>query len=89
MVKLVGILGGGDEGSSKSPRMCLARRQLPLTIEADLTMIMALDEHCMACGVDPCVKANKAIDSQDWANFLRNYRRYQIIKYASISWFEC
>jgi len=74
MVKLVGILGGGDEGSSKSPRMCLARRQLPLTIEADLTMIMALDEHCMACGVDPCVKANRAIDSQDWANFLRNYR---------------
>ena len=28
---------------------CLARRQLPLTIENDLTMIMALDDACLAC----------------------------------------
>ena len=28
---------------------CLARRQLPITIEKDLTMIMALDDACLAC----------------------------------------
>ena len=27
----------------------MARRQLPLTIEQDLTMIMALDDACLAC----------------------------------------
>jgi len=47
MVKLVGILDDGDGGG---PKACLARRQIPLEIEPDLTMIMALEESCLACG---------------------------------------
>ena len=35
MVKLVGILGDGGGGGA---RACLARRHIPLEIEADLTM---------------------------------------------------
>jgi len=75
MVKLVGVLGGGEEGGSASPRVCLARRQLPLTIEQDLTMIMALDDYCMACGgVDLCGQDSQHLHDQDCGNFLRNYR---------------
>ena len=37
MVKLVGILGDGGGGGA---RACLARRQIPLEIEADLTMVI-------------------------------------------------
>jgi len=36
MVKLVGILDDGDRGG---PKACLARRQIPLEIEPDLTMV--------------------------------------------------
>ena len=77
MVKLVGVLGGGEDGSLASPRVCLARRQLPLTIEQDLTMIMALDDYCMACGgMDPCGQDSQKVHDQDCGNFLRNYRRW-------------
>ena len=76
MVKLVGVLGGGgDEGGEASPRICSARRQLPLNIEQDLTMIMAVDDYCMACGVDPCGRGNRHLHNHDWCSFLRNYRR--------------
>jgi len=75
MVKLVGVLGGGEDGSLASPRVCLARRQLPLNIEQDLTMIMALDDYCMACGgMDPCSQESQRVHDQDCGNFLRNYR---------------
>jgi len=74
MVKLVGVLGGGEEGGVNSQRVCLARRQLPLSIEQDLTMIMALDDYCMACGADPCCQNNKHLNNQDWTSFLRNYK---------------
>jgi len=75
MVKLVGVLGGGgDEGGEASPRICSARRQLPLNIEQDLTMIMAVDDYCMACEVDPCGRGNRHLHNHDWCNFLRNYR---------------
>ena len=37
MVKLVGILGDGGGGGA---RACLARRHIPLEIEADLTMVI-------------------------------------------------
>jgi len=83
MVKLVGVLGGGEDGESSSPRECLARRQLPLSIEPDLTMVMALDDSCMACGVDPCGRGcgvepcgrgHGKNSGHDWGNFLRNYR---------------
>ena len=40
MGKLVGILEDGDGGGT---RACLARRQIPLEIEPDLTMVT--DDH--------------------------------------------
>ena len=51
MAKLVGVVHENEEDSSSSNfnSRCLARRQLPLTIEQDLTMIMALDDACLAC----------------------------------------
>jgi len=51
MAKLVGVVHENEEDSSGSnfSSRCLARRQLPLTIEQDLTMIMALDDACLAC----------------------------------------
>ena len=39
MVKLVGILGDGGGGGA---RACLARRHIPLEIEADLTMVIII-----------------------------------------------
>ena len=69
MVKLVGVLGVGEEGGTASARVCLAKRQVPVTIEQDLTMIMALDDYCIACGEDPCGH------DQDWGNCLRSIRR--------------
>ena len=64
MVKLVGVVSeeregqceGGSQCSSPvssdhgSMRQCLARRQFPLVIEPGLTMMMALDDSCVACG---------------------------------------
>jgi hypothetical protein len=38
------------QGNQTRSRDCLSRRQLPLEIEPDLTMVMALDEFCIACG---------------------------------------
>ena len=76
MVKLVGVIGGEDkktsEGAETRP-VCLARRQFPLVIEPELTMIMALDDSCLACGAR--AGANKHRDASDWNFFLRNYRR--------------
>ena len=78
MVKLVGVIGGGEEKEKADTegRVCLARRQFPLEIEPDLTMIMALDDSCMACG--GCHSSRPASSKQrdrDWDVFLRNYRR--------------
>jgi len=75
MVKLVGVIGTEDkkdnEGSEARP-LCVARRQFPLVIEPELTMIMALDDGCLACGAR--AGANKHRDISDWNFFLRNYR---------------
>ena len=48
MAKLVGVYHDDTDAGRAKPN-CLARRQLPLTIESDLTMIMALDDACLAC----------------------------------------
>jgi len=69
MVKLVGVLGDDDP-----PSHCSARRLMPLNIEADLTMIMAVDDYCMACDVEPCGGASRYLHNHDWCNFLKNYR---------------
>jgi hypothetical protein len=65
MVKLVGVFQG-DKIRSKD---CKARRFLPLEIETDLTMIMALDDFCLACG--PCSKKKHSADVD---LFMRNYK---------------
>ena len=73
MVKLVGVIGAAEEKEKGESRVCLARRQFPLVIEPDLTMIMALDDSCLACGAK--AGASKHKDISDWNFFLRNYRR--------------
>ena len=74
MVKLVGVLGGcEDKTSGDSGRECLARRQFPLVIESDLTMVMALDERCLACGDQN--HGHSGHRDTDKETFLRNYRR--------------
>jgi len=47
MVKLVDVYQGGSKSGT---RECKARRYMPLEIEPDVTMVMALDEFCLACG---------------------------------------
>ena len=76
MVKLVGVIGAAEEKEKGESRVCLARRQFPLVIEPDLTMIMALDDSCLACGGShsPSSKVSKHRD-RDAEVFLRNYRR--------------
>ena len=84
MVKLVGVINGDDKNSGDGAgggRVCLARRQFPLEIEPDLTMIMALDDSCIACG-DTAGDHHKHGHGRgkqkdvDKENFLRNYRRF-------------
>ena len=78
MVKLVGVLGGcEDKTSGDSGRECLARRQFPLVIESDLTMVMALDERCLACGDQTHGHiGHTGHRDTDKETFLRNYRRW-------------
>jgi len=64
MVKLVGVLQGNKERSTD----CLSRRSLPLEVEPDLKMIMAIDDFCLACGPDRTRRHNADVDL-----FMRNY----------------
>ncbi len=84
MAKLVGIIHDDEDNSSAERNKrakCLARRQLPLTIEQDLTMIMALDDACLACGTFPetnsgssSKKSNaNSSNAGDRSAFLRKY----------------
>ena len=67
----------GSHPNNKPVKKCLARRQVPLTIEPDLTMIMALDESCLACGsggghaTSSNVKGTNYTSERD--SFLRKY----------------
>ena len=70
MVRLVGVLG---DDNTTGGRHCLARRQIPVEIEPDLTMVMALDDNCLACGDhSPGHTGHRDTDKE---TFLRNYRR--------------
>ena len=76
MVKLVGVVGGDMLRSGEGARECLARRQITLGIEADLKMVVALDDNCLACGhggPEPVAEERKR--AQDWDKFLKNYWR--------------
>ena len=67
MVKLVGVVKESEECSPV--RRCLARRQFPVEIEPELTMVMALDDSCVACaGGDKRTEPGTDV-------FLRNYKR--------------
>ena len=72
MAKLVGVLHDEKsttlKDSSKSNSKCLARRQMPLTIEDNLTMVMALDNTCLAC----CT-CNNAVERKNFQEILRKY----------------
>ena len=71
MVRLVKVWEGCEEKGEENSS-CLAKRQMPVTIDDDLTMIMALDDNCVACGDD------KPTDTQDRNNFLKNYKRLEV-----------
>jgi len=77
MAKLVGVVhDSGDDSNQSSSSKCLARRQLPLTIENDLTMIMALDDACLACCSLTLIDTDEETHNEIKANqdtFLRKF----------------
>ena len=69
MVKLVGVVKETESEECSPVRRCLARRQFPVEIEPELTMVMALDDSCVACaGGDKRTEPGTDV-------FLRNYKR--------------
>merc|ERR1711894_299248 len=58
---MVQVVEDGKKEDASKRKECLARRLLPLTLEPGLTMMMALEDSCMACGVncitcgEPCL----------------------------------
>ena len=94
MVKLVGVIGGGEEKEKAETegRVCLARRQFPLEIEPDLRMIMALDDSCMACGGSSSpssLASSRHHRDRDWDVFLRNYRRWEGVSETDMTMTDC
>ena len=94
MVKLVGVIGGGEEKEKAETegRVCLARRQFPLEIEPDLRMIMALDDSCMACGGSSSpssLASSRHHRDRDWDVFLRNYRRWEGVSETDVRLTDC
>ena len=59
--RMVQVMVDGMREDASGRKECLARRLLPLTVEPGLTMVMALEDSCMACGVncltcgEPCL----------------------------------
>ena len=49
MVRMVRVIVDGE--NEVGDEECLARRLLPITVEPGLTMVMALEDSCMACGL--------------------------------------
>jgi len=78
MAKLVGVVheNEDDSGQSSSAK-CMSRRQLPLTIENDLTMIMALDDACLACSSSTLYEVDDKTSNEintSMQTFLRKYQ---------------
>ena len=64
---------------------CLARRQLPLTIEQDLTMIMALDDACLACCSSTLFDVDEKTSNEINSNMATFTRKYQALnRYGEI-----
>jgi len=70
MVKLVGVYQGS--GTKTRTKECKSRRFVPLEIESDLTLMMALDEFCLACGSDRMPHKTKQ-QPEDVQALLRDY----------------
>jgi len=77
MAKLVGVVH--DNEDPNSPSKCLARRQLPLTIEQDLTMIMALDDACLACCSSTLLDVDEKTSNEINSNMATFTRKYQAL----------
>jgi len=70
MVKLVGVYQGS--GTKTRTSECKSRRFLPLEIEPDLTLVMALEEFCLACGTDR-LGQSKSKQPEDVQALIKNY----------------
>jgi len=82
MVKL-GMAQRGKKGRSND---CKSRRFMPLEVETDMTMIMALDDFCIACG-----PTEKKKQSSDVDQFMRNYNcldKDELAACLMVSWDE-
>ena len=59
--RMIQVMADVKREDASGRKECLARRLLPLTVEPGLTMVMALEDSCMACGVncltcgEPCL----------------------------------
>ena len=75
MVRMVRVIVDGE--NEVCGEECLARRLLPITVEPGLTMVMALEDSCMACGLsclacgesclacEDCCEASEASNKDD------------------------
>ena len=95
MAKLVGVVHDNEDPNSPSKYVihlfltfstnnfynsrCLARRQLPLTIEQDLTMIMALDDACLACCSSTLLDVDEKTSNEINSNMATFTRKYQAL----------
>jgi len=81
MVKL-----GMAQGKKGRSNDCKSRRFMPLEVEPDMTMVMALDDFCIACG-----PTGKKKQSSDVDHFMRNYSSLDKDELAAclmVSWDE-
>ena len=76
MVKLVGVVGGDMMRSGEGARECLARRQITLGIEADLKMVVALDDNCLACGLRTGTSSSRTTGGKQYSA-VQNLKRGQ------------
>ena len=77
MAKLVAVITDDPLAFRGGGRECRARRQLPLPIEPGLTMVMDLEDCCLACCGDQCTEgaAGEVWPSPPAQRFLDSYRR--------------
>ena len=68
MVRMVRVISEGED-TEAAEHECLARRILPIQVEPGLTMVMALEDSCMACVGESNKDDRKCPDS---LTFLRN-----------------
>ena len=76
-----GPSSGPCEDGGHDDTTCLSRRQIPLVIDDTLTMVMELDDNCVACGQEDNISSGSKGGSKnrnkdpDWEAFLKTYKR--------------